>query len=135
MLFKVNIRVLVYTVGCVLALTTLPGCLGFSVRVRTVIDQRSACLRQVDYYGPAWEHFLMPSVEPWEVITSDSGAIARAQFEHPSDIGQDIIFDASYAIQDEKWRKFIEHADTSISKSNGMRLTNSVDFLKNNIYH
>ena len=138
MFLKMNKRTIFYTlvsaVGCALVLTTLPGCLGFSLRVRTVIDQRSACLRQVDYYGPAWEHFLMPSAEPWEVITSDSGATARAQFEHPGDIGQDIIFDASYAIRDEKWQEFIEHTDTSISKASGMRLTNSVDFLKNNYF-
>ena len=123
-----------YLVCFALFICTLPGCLGFSLQVRTVVDKRQTCLRQIDYGGSEWEHFLLPRSEPWKVTLLDSGATARAQFEHPREIGQDIIFDASYNLSDEKWQEYLAFADTSLIKSEGMRLVNEVDFFKNNYF-
>jgi len=129
--FRDYSRVILLIIICIICIS---GCLGFSVRIRTVVDKRDACLRQVDYSGPEWERFLMPSSEPWQVTLTDSGAIARAQFTNPNNIGQDLIYDASVDVTDEQWQEFIGYSDTSALKADGMRLNNSIDFFKNNYF-
>ena len=117
-----------------LAILLLAGCMGFSVRVRTVVDQREACLRQIDYTGQEWERFLLPASSAWKITRIDSGATAIGEFEDPNDIGQDLIFDASQEIEDQKWLEYVKAKNISTSKSEAIRITNNIHFKRRNYF-
>jgi hypothetical protein len=100
----------------------------FNVRIRTVVDERTACLRQIDYAGPAWQHFLMPTGEPWEVSRTDSGATVRALLKNPNAIGTDFVFDASQHVADGEWLEFAAERRVLEAKAQALRVTNRVAF-------
>ncbi len=114
-------------VACMLGLF-LPGCVAFNVRIRTVVDKRAACLRQIDYSGPAWEQFLLPTSAPWEVSRGDSGATARALFRNPNEVGTDLVFDATPQVADADWLAFATEKAIAENKAQALRLTNRVSF-------
>ncbi|MBC7187995.1 MAG: hypothetical protein H5U38_13255 [Calditrichaeota bacterium] len=111
-----------------LASVLLPGCVAFNVRIRTVVDERTACLRQIDYAGSAWEHFLMPTGEPWEVNRTDSGATVRALLKNPNAIGTDFVFDASQHAGDDEWLEFAAEKRVVEAKAQALRVSNRVAF-------
>ena len=117
-----------------LAVLFIAGCMGFSVRIRTVVDQREACLRQIDYTGKEWERFLLPASSAWKITRLDSGATAIGEFEDPNDIGQDLIFDASQEIDDQKWLEYVKSKNISTSKSEAIRITNSIHYKRRNYF-
>lgn len=116
-----------------LLLVVLPGCVAFNLRVRTAVDQRTACLRQIDYSGPSWERFLLPTSEPWEVVRTDSGASARAMFANPNLIGTDVVFDASPQVADSDWLEFAAVRHISEPKAQALRFTNRVTFKRTHL--
>ncbi len=120
-------QVLVAALGL---LVLLPGCVAFNLRIRTAVDQRTACLRQMDYSGPSWERFLIPTGKPWEVVRTDSGASARAMFANPNRIGTDVVFDASPEVDDADWLEFAAARGVSQPKAQALRFTNRVTFKK-----
>ncbi|MDZ7337948.1 MAG: hypothetical protein ONB30_05360 [candidate division KSB1 bacterium] len=116
--------------GVLLFLALFPGCVAFNLRVRTVVDHRTACLRQIDYSGSSWERFLIPEGGPWEVTRTDSGVSARAMFKDPNLIGTDIVFDASQQVADNAWLEFAKARHIAQPKAQALRFANRVTFRK-----
>lgn len=112
----------------------LPGCVAFNVRIRTVVDKRSACLRQIDYSGPAWEQFLLPTSGAWEVSRGDSGATARALFRNPNEVGTDLVFDATSQVADADWLTFATEKAIAEGKAQALRLTNRVSYKRSFLF-
>lgn len=112
----------------------LPGCVAFNVRIRTVVDRRNACLRQIDYSGPAWEQFLLPTSGAWEVSRRDSGATARGLFRNPNEVGTDLVFDATPQVADADWLTFATEKATAEGKAQALRLTNRVSFKRSFLF-
>jgi hypothetical protein len=100
----------------------------FNVRIRTVVDERTACLRQIDYSGPAWQQFLLPTGGPWEVTRHDSGATVRALLKNPNEVGSDLVFDASQQVPDVDWLTFATERGVPEAKAQALRLSNRVSF-------